>query len=105
MTAVFKPGTRLRSQVCDAEVIVVRAGNGDVLPTCGGVALVPLDAPGQARQSGKPELMGGAAIGKRYTAEADPTFELLVTKPGAGTLGDGERPLTPREAKPLPASD
>ena len=46
----------------------------------------------------------GAAIGKRYVDEDD-TVELLCTKPGEGVPALGGRPLTIKEAKPLPASD
>ena len=35
---MLKPGTRLKSAVCDAEVMVIKAGESDDL-TCGGVAL------------------------------------------------------------------
>jgi hypothetical protein len=100
----LKAGQRLRSQVCTTEVIVVRTGDGSIALTCGGLPLVAPDvapdvAPGDAA------LMTGSAIGKRYTSESDATFELLVTKGGDGTLGDGTTRLVPREAKPLPASD
>ena len=39
----LKAGARLRSAVCDAEVMVIKAVAGDEL-TCGGVAMLP-DAP------------------------------------------------------------
>jgi hypothetical protein len=44
-------------------------------------------------------------VGKRYTACRDNTFEVLVTKPGQGTLADGAEPLVLKAAKALPASD
>ncbi|MET0999226.1 MAG: hypothetical protein ABWX73_10955 [Marmoricola sp.] len=101
----LKPGLRLRSQVCTTEVIVVRAGDGSVAPTCGGVALVASDAVPSSTSPFDAALMTGSAIGKRYTSASDATFEVLVTKGGDGTLGDGATPLVLREAKPLPASD
>ena len=101
----LKPGLRLRSQVCTTEVIVVRAGAGSVAPTCGGVPLVVGHAAPSASAAANTALMTGSAIGKRYTATSDATFEVLVTKGGDGTLGDGSAPLVLREAKPLPASD
>ena len=101
----LKPGRRLKSQVCATEVIVVRAGDGSVAPTCGGLPLVASDADATTTAAGTPDLMTGTAIGKRYTAESDATFEVLVTKGGEGTLGDGTTPLVLREAKPLPATD
>jgi hypothetical protein len=100
----LNPGQRLRSQVCTTEVIVVRAGDGSVEPTCGGLPLVPADVANDGA-AGEVALMTGSSIGKRYTSPSDAAFEVLVTKGGLGTLGDGRTPLVPREAKPLPASD
>ncbi|BDN80354.1 hypothetical protein MPS_4188 [Mycobacterium pseudoshottsii JCM 15466] len=42
-------------------------------------------------------------LGKRYVDEAG--AELLVTKPGAGSLSVGATKLALKEVKPLPASD
>lgn len=105
MTANLKPGSRLRSQVCTAEVVVVRAGKGTIELTCGGAPMVPLGSEPAGAPSQVPELMAGAAVGKRYTASSDETFEVLVTTPGAGTLADRTEPLLIKAARPLPASD
>ncbi len=43
-------------------------------------------------------------MGKRYADEAL-GLELLVTKPGAGTLSIGETAIALTDAKPLPSSD
>lgn len=100
----LKPGTRLRSQVCATEVIVVRRPLDDVELTCGGHPLIAHEAQPAEGLVPKDELAGGALLGKRYTrAEGD--LELLVTKPGAGTLGIGLEPLVLKESKPLPSSD
>jgi len=99
----LKPGSRFRSQVCETEVVVVKVGSGGEL-TCGGVAVVPLDAAvdGTATLVGGHD--GGTLLGKRYTDGAG-TVEILCTKAGAGTLAlDGE-PLAVKSAKALPASD
>lgn len=103
MTTSLTAGTRLRSQVCSTEVIVVRAGTGTVALTCGGAPMVSLATDTVAAPDDT--LMTGSLLGKRYTADADPTFEVMVTKPGPGTLADGTTPLLVREPKPLPASD
>ncbi|HVV29406.1 MAG TPA: hypothetical protein VHC41_00855 [Mycobacteriales bacterium] len=101
----LKTGARLRSQVCSTEIIVVRPGKGGVALTCGGHPLVDLTAtPAEGLQAAS-GLDTGSSVGKRYTAEADDTLEVLVTKAGTGTLGDGTTPLVLKEAKPLPASD
>ena len=43
-------------------------------------------------------------MGKRYTEDTG-ALEVLVTKPGAGTLAIGTTPLVLKDSKPLPASD
>ena len=98
-----KTGTRLRSQVCDTEVIIVRAADSLDDLRAGGEPMVPHDStvePGRAPQEG---FADGHAIGKRYVD--DNGAEVLVTKAGAGTLSVGTTPLSNKEAKPLPASD
>ena len=75
----LKAGSRLKSAVCDAEVMVVRAAEGDFRLCCGGAEMIAL-----------------------ATAQR---FEFLCTKGGKGTLSlDGEV-LTVKQAKALPSSD
>ena len=97
-------GARYRSQVCATELIVVRPLPGDVDLTCGGYPLIALQAEPGAGLQIKQGADTGTALGKRYT---DPggQLELLVTKPGRGTLALGGEPLTLKQVKPLPASD
>jgi hypothetical protein len=99
----LKPGTRLRSQVCSTEVIVVKAPDGDVDLACGGAAMIPLDAAAGAGSIAE-GYRGGTLLGKRY---ADETIgiEVLCTKAGEGALSIGSTPLPVKEAKPLPSSD
>lgn len=99
------PGTRLRSQVCETEVIVIAPpedSNAEL--TCGGAPLVPASESPERGEVG-PGLDTGNQLGKRYTSAEAPGLELLVTKAGAGTLGIGSTPLELKAAKPLPASD
>jgi hypothetical protein len=99
----LKPGTRLRSQVCATEVIVVKAPAGDVDLACGGAPMVPIDAaPGTG--SVADGHRGGTLLGKRYADEAA-GLEVLCTKGGEGALSVGSTPLPVKEAKPLPSSD
>jgi hypothetical protein len=100
----LKPGSRWSSQVCDTEVVIVRAPASAVSLECGGH---PMVAQGGDRASGlalDPAFAGGALIGKRF-ADADSGLELLVTKAGAGSLAIDGTVLPLKEAKPLPSSD
>jgi hypothetical protein len=102
--AELKAGSRLKSCVCDSEVMVVLAPQGDVDVTCGGAPMVDLaaDAPGGLTLS--EDAAEGTQIGKRYVNEAG-DLELLCTKPGKGSLGTGGQALAIKGAKPLPSSD
>lgn len=96
----MKPGTKLKSQTCDTEVMVIRCGEGAI--ECGGAAM------GEERPA-SPGALGtdhanGSLMGKRYV-DAAGTFELLCVKPGKGSLSVDGAALTVKDAKPLPASD
>ena len=104
-----KPGTRLRSVVCDTEVIVVKAPAGDVSLQCGGQPMAVIERGGA--RSGRsapppidPELASGTLLGKRYVAAAS-ELELLCTRAGQGTLTIDGSLLTIMNSKPLPSSD
>jgi hypothetical protein len=99
----LKAGTRLRSQTCSAEVIVVRPPDREVDLRCGGAAMVPV---GEAvvTQPVAADHGGGTLLGKRY-ADAETGIELLCTKAGEGALSLGTAPLLLKDAKPLPSSD
>ena len=100
---MIKNGTRLKSQVCDTQVVVVKtAASLDDL-RCGGQPVVPLDADRSVDAAPDPAFADGAAMGKLYVD--DDGAEVLVTKAGAGSLSVGTTPLVVKEAKPLPASD
>lgn len=99
----LKPGSRLRSTTCDTQVVVVR-GAGDLPVTCGGAPMIAADAPQADVASPSPGHDGGTLLGKRYE-DADGVLEVLVVKPGAGSLGLGGALLAVKAAKQLPASD
>jgi hypothetical protein len=101
---MLKNGARLRSQVCDTQVIVVRAGTTDGTLTCGGAPMIDLTGTPSADLDLAPEAAEGTAIGKRYVDEGD-TIEVLATKGGAGSLALDGVPLAIKSAKPLPSSD
>lgn len=100
---MIKNGTRLQSQVCDTQAIVVRSADSLDDLRAGGAPMVPIGSEVTAGLEIDPDLSTGTLMGKRYVDDGG--AEVLVTKAGAGTLSVGTTPLTIKEAKPLPASD
>ena len=96
----MKPGTKLKSTVCNTEVMVIK-GSGLVVE-CGGA---PMTAEG-AEEKGtiNAEFANGTLMGKRYVTE-DGAVELLCVKPGEGSLTIDGKALPTKDAKPLPSSD
>ena len=96
----MKPGTKLKSAVCDTEVMVIK-GSG-ITVECGGAPM------GEQKPDTlgtlNPDFAGGTLMGKRYV-DADATLELLCVKAGKGSLSVGGVALSTKDAKPLPASD
>jgi len=100
---MIKNGTRLQSQVCGTQVIVVRTADSLDDLRAGGVPMVPIGSENCGDATIDPAFSEGNAMGKRYVDETG--AEVLVTKAGAGTLSVGTTALALKEAKPLPASD
>lgn len=98
---MIKNGTRLQSQVCDTQVIIVKSADTLDDLRCGGAPMVALGTDRHGELDA--DFADGAVMGKRYVDEAG--AEVLVTKAGVGTLTIGTTPLHLKEAKPLPASD
>jgi hypothetical protein len=96
----MKPGTKLKSAVCDTEVMVIRGA--DEIVDCGGSPMAE-ERPAE-RKAIDPAFAGGTKIGKRYVNAAG-TVELLCVKPGQGSLSIKAVALQLKEAKPLPSSD
>lgn len=96
-TTDMRMGMRLFSAVSVAEVIVVKAAEGQLL--CAGAPMT--ETPERDRTTGDGPTV---EMGKRYE---DETSGLLVmcTKPGTGPLSVDGRELTPVKSKPLPSSD
>jgi hypothetical protein len=102
----IKTGARMRSQVCDTEVVVIRAPAAGNELQCGGKPMVELSSP--EGKIGEPisGFDGGTQLGKRYAvAGDDESIELLVTKAGRGSLSLDGIVLSTKEPKPLPSSD
>ena len=96
----MKPGTKLKSAVCDTEVMVIRGT--DLIAECGGAPMAA-ERPAE-RGTLDPAFAQGTKIGKRYV-DAAGSCELLCVKAGQGSLSIGGVALKVKDAKPLPSSD
>ena len=96
----MKPGSKLKSAVCDTEVMVIRAS--DAVVECGGKPMA--DERPAERAPLDPAFAEGTRMGKRYV-DAAGTLELLCVKAGQGSLSVNGVALQTKEAKPLPSSD
>lgn len=103
-TVSLKAGTRLKSAVCDTQVMVIKAPPGDYVLACGGVLMLgPADAVPEGATLDESQA-GGTLMGKRYV-NADESIEMLCTKGGQGALVLDGTPLAVKQAKQLPSSD
>jgi hypothetical protein len=100
----LRPGQKLHSAVCDAQVVVVRAPSDDVELGCGGAPLLEDGHDAGAGASLDTTLGDAALLGKRY-ADEERGLELLCTRGGAGALTVDGEVLPLKGAKPLPSSD
>ena len=100
---MIKNGSRLQSQVCDTQVIVVRSTEALDDLRIGGAPAVPVGTEKSGDLALDDAFAAGTLMGKRYVHTDG--AELLVTKAGKGSLSVGSTPLELKEAKPLPASD
>ena len=99
-----KPGSRWRSAVCEAEVVVIKPAREEILLECGGREMLPAGVGLGDLQSAVDGFDNGAQLGKRYEDEAT-GLEVLCNKAGLGSLGASGRELTMKKAKKLPSSD
>lgn len=103
MNMPLKVGARLKSTVCEGEVMVISSPDEDIELTCGGAVMT-----GAANECEKGELdpdhAGGVQIGKRYVG-LDGKLEVLCVKPGEGSLATKGTVLTMKDAKKLPKTD
>lgn len=100
----LKPGSRWKSAVCDAQMVVVRPPSAAGELQCGGAAVLPIDDAAAPSGAVDPGFAEGVAIGKRYVDEAS-GLEVLGAKAGKGSLSFSGMAMTIKGAKPLPASD
>jgi hypothetical protein len=100
----LKTGARLKSAVCDAEVMVVLAPSEAVELTCGGVPMLEGGAAPSGRGEVHPDHAVGVRIGKRYISQ-DGSLELLCVKSGDGGLAANGSLLLQKDTKQLPKTD
>jgi hypothetical protein len=100
----LRPGLKLHSAVCDAQVVVVRAPAEPVVLGCGGAPLLAEGEEPAGAVELDPTLGDGPLVGKRY-ADEELGLELLCTRAGKGALTCDGRVLAVKGAKPLPSSD
>jgi len=100
----LKAGSRFRSTVCGTQMVVVRAPTEPGELFCGGHPVIAIDEEPAPGLTVDPDHAGGTAMGKRYV-DGDGRIEVLVTRPGVGSLALDGVALAVKDAKPLPASD
>jgi len=103
MARQFKAGMKLKSAVCDTQIMVLRVPAEPLDIRIGGAPVLAGDetADGAAID---PALSGGSQTGKRYT-DAGETMEFLCTKGGQGTITVAGHEIGIKQAKALPSSD
>lgn len=100
----LKPGSRWKSAVCDAQLVVVRPPSASGELQCGGTAVVSIDDSSVPSGNVSPQFAEGVVIGKRYVDEAS-GLEVLGAKAGKGSLAFNGKTMVLKGAKPLPSSD
>ena len=101
---VLKAGARLKSAVCDTQIMVLRVPPVALEIGCGGYPMLPMQETAPGGISVDAAFAEPSLTGKRYVDAAE-TMEFLCTKGGAGALSvDGVR-LAVKQAKALPSSD
>lgn len=95
-------GKRLKSTVCNTEIMVIAAPGGEVDITCGGAPMSD-DGAGNGGNVAA-DFAEGTTLGKRYTNE-DGNLEVLCVKAGEGSLAASGVALKLKDAKKLPKTD
>ena len=95
-------GSRVGCGECGAGIVVV-SWNEPADITCDASPLIPFSGV-SAPTTPPPANGGGTQLGKRYVDESH-GVELLVVRPGAGTLRAAGEPMQIKVPKPLPSSD
>ncbi|MDB5973476.1 MAG: hypothetical protein JWR07_236 [Nevskia sp.] len=104
MAVALKAGAKLKSAVCDTQLMVVKAPAGEYDIRCGGVDMLAGTATAPEGAQLDPAQAGGTLIGKRYV-DAEEKVELLCTKGGKGSVVLNGVAMEIKQAKQLPSSD
>lgn len=99
----IKPGLKLKSAVCSAEVMVIKAP-ADATLSCGGAPMLGQKDAVPEGLSIAADQKSGCQVGKRYVND-DQSLEVLCVKAGEGSLACNGVALVTKEAKKLPSSD
>jgi len=99
----LKTGARLKSRVCDGEVMVVKAPAAPIELTCGGAPMLESGAAADPVAIDAAHAVG-IRIGKRYITQ-DGELELLCVKAGEGGLAANGQLLLQKDTKQLPKTD
>jgi hypothetical protein len=99
----IKAGTKLRSAVCDTQIITLRVPARALDIRIGGAPALTGEASG-AGATLDPAFAAGTLTGKRYVDAAE-EMEFLCTKGGQGTISVDGVALGVKTAKALPSSD
>ena len=100
----LRPGLKLHSAVCEAQVVVVKAPATSVEIACGGSPMLGDGEEADGTAALDTSLGDGLLLGKRY-ADDELGLELLCTRAGEGALTVDGALLLLKGAKPLPSSD
>jgi len=101
-TRVFKAGMKLKSAVCEGQIMVLRVPAVALDIRIGGAPVLVGDE--TAAGTLDPAFAAGILTGKRYTDAAE-TMEFLCTKGGQGSISVDGVNLGVKTAKALPSSD
>ena len=101
---LLKLGSKLKSAVCDTQVMIIRTVPEPLDLCCGGVPMIEANMATTDGARLDPTFADGSLIGKRYI-DAQDRVELLCTKGGAGSLSLAAERLQVKQPKALPSSD
>lgn len=101
---ILKAGTRMKSAVCDAEVMVIKVPAGECQINCGGHPMITMATVRDPAAALSMAQENACLVGKRYT-DAEDKIEVLCTKGGKGAITANGQALSVKQAKALPSSD